>query len=96
MAVFKSDDPTDPNNYRPISLLSIYNRIFEKLVYARMISFIEKHDLLYNAQYGVQKLYSTEHAILDIVNVVQSNMNSRMFSCGIFIDLNKAFDTSIT
>ena len=58
-----------------------------------MISFIEKHDLLYNAQYGFRKLYSTEHAILDIVNAVQSNMNNRMFFCGIFIDLKKAFDT---
>ena len=76
VAVFKSDDPTDPNNYRPISLLSIYNRIFEKLMYARMISFIEKHDLLYNAQYGFRKLYSTDHAILDIVNAVLSNMNT--------------------
>ena len=93
VAIFKSDDPTDPNNYRPISLLSIFNRIFEKLMYARMISFIEKHDLLYNAQYGFRKLHSTEHAILDIVNAIQSNMNNRMFSCGIFIDLKKAFDT---
>ena len=84
VAVFKSDDLTDPNNYRPISLLSIYNRIFEKLVYSRMISFIEKHDLLYNAQYGFRKLHSTEHAILDIINAIQSNMNNRIFSCDIF------------
>ena len=95
-AVFKSDDPTDPNNYRPISLLSIYNRIFEKLMYARMISFIEKHDLLYNVQYGFRKLYSTEYAILDIVNAVQSNMNNRMFSCGFFINLKKRLIRSIT
>ena len=42
VAVFKSDEPTDPNNYIPISLLSVYNRIFEKLMYAR-ISFIENN-----------------------------------------------------
>ena len=40
--IFKSDDNTDPNNYRPISLLSCFNRIFEKLVYKRMKSFIEE------------------------------------------------------
>ena len=48
--IFKADDVEDPNNYRPISLLSNFNRIFEKLIYVRMSSFIDKHDLLYTAQ----------------------------------------------
>ena len=65
-------------------------------MYARMISFTEKQDLLHNAQNGFRKLYSTEHAILDIVNAVQSNMNNSMFSCGIFIDLKKRLIRSIT
>ena len=91
--VFKSDSVNDANNYRPISLLSNFNRIFEKLMYSRMISFIEKHHLLYNAQYGFRKSHSTQHAILDIINEIQSNMDKRLFSCGIFIDLKKAFDT---
>ena len=38
--VFKSGDETDPDNYRPISLLSIFNRIFEKVMYSRLISFM--------------------------------------------------------
>ena len=91
--IFKSGDVEDPNNYRPISLLSNFNRIFEKLVYTRMISFINTHNLLYNAQYGFRKSHSTQHAILDIVNSIQSNMDKGHFSCGIFIDLKKAFDT---
>ena len=82
----------DPNNYRPISLLSNFNRIFEKLIYVRMSSFINKHDLLYTAQYGFRKSYSTQHPILDIVNTIQSNMDKGHYSCGIFIDLKKAFD----
>ena len=45
--IFKSDDKTDPNNYRPISLLSNYNRIYEKIMYKRIVDFIEKNDLLY-------------------------------------------------
>ena len=47
--VYESDDEHDPNNYRPISLLSNFNRIFEKLMYSHVISFIEKYELLYMA-----------------------------------------------
>ena len=91
--VYKSDDATDPNNYRPISLLSIFNRIFEKLVYKRLKSFLEVNDVFYKSQYGFREKHSTQHAILDIVNKIQSNMDKGMYSCGIFIDLKKAFDT---
>ena len=91
--IFKADDNTNPNNYRPISLLSNFNRIFEKLVYSRMESFIEQNNLLSPSQYGFHKAHSTQHAILDIVSTIQENMDKRLFSCGVFIDLKKAFDT---
>ena len=91
--IFKQDDDTDANNYRPISLLSNFNRIFEKIVFKRMESFIEQKNLLTPSQYGFRKAHSTQHAILDIVNTVQTNMDNHLFSCGIFIDLKKAFDT---
>ena len=90
--IFKADDVEDPNNYRPILLLSNFNRIFEKLIYVRMPSFFNKHDLLYTVQYGFRKSHSTQHPILDIVNTIQSNMDKGHYSCGIFIDLKKAFD----
>ena len=91
--IYKSDDETDPNNYKAISLLSCFNRIFEKLVYKRMKCFIDKTNFLYPSQYGFRPCHSTEHAILDIVNAIQSNMDKGSFSCGVFIDLKKAFDT---
>ena len=91
--IFKCDDEADANNYRPISLLSNFNRIFEKIMYKRMTSYIEKHNLLYTSQYGFRKGHSTQHAILDIINDIQTNMNQRLLSCGVFIDLKKAFDT---
>ena len=91
--IFKADDNTNPNNYRPISLLSNFNRIFEKLVYSRMESFIEQNNLLSPSQYGFRKAHSTQHAILDIVSTIQENMDKRLFSCGVFIDLKMAFDT---
>ena len=91
--VYKADDDTDVNNYRPISLLSHFDRIFEKMIKRRMESFIEQKDLLSSSQYGFRKAHSTQHAILDIVNAIQTNMDKHSFSCGVFIDLKKAFDT---
>ena len=58
-----------------------------------MESFIEKNKLFSLSQYGFRKSHSTQHAILDIVNTIQTNMDKRSFSCGVFIDLKKAFDT---
>ena len=93
--IFKADDESDPNNnnYRPISLLSSFNRIFKKLMYTRTNSFIDKEGILCSSQYGFRQKHSTEHAILDIVNEIQSDMDKGHFSCGVFIDLQKAFDT---
>ena len=92
-AIFKSDDETDALNYRPISLLSNFNKIFEKIMYNRMVRFIEEHSILYPSQYGFRKGHSTHHAIIDILEAIQSNMDRRLITCGIFIDLKKAFDT---
>ena len=66
---------------------------FEKMMYNRMKDYIDRHNLLYSSQYGFCKVHSTQHAILDIVNAMQTVMNQGLFSCGVFIDLKKAFDT---
>ncbi len=87
------DDETDSGNYRPISLLSNFNQIFEKLMYKRLKSFFDKNKILYDKQYGFRAKRSTQHAIIDIINNIHNNMDKGLFSCGIFIDLKKAFDT---
>ena len=91
--IYKADEDNNPENYRPISLLSIFNRIFEKIIYNRLINFIEKYDLLCHSQYGFRGKHNTEHAIIDIIQKIQCNMDKGKFTCGIFIDLKKAFDT---
>ena len=91
--IYKADDETDPNNYRPISLLSVLNRIFEKLTYKRLKSFMIRNDIFFTSQYGFRENCSTQHAILDILNKIQNNIDKKLFSCGIFINLKKAFDT---
>ena len=91
--VFKTEDETDANNYRPISLLSIFDRIFEKIMYKRMMHFINVKNILFSAQCGFIEGFSTEHTIVNIVTAIQSNVDKRLFTCGIFIELKKAFDT---
>ena len=78
--IFKSGEENDANNYRPISLLSNFKRIFEKIMCNRMKDHIDKHNLLYSSAYGFREGNSTKRAILDIVNAIQSNMTeSRSF-----------------
>ena len=59
--VFKTEDETDANNYRPISLLSTFERVFEKVMYKRMMHFINVKNILFSAQYGFREGFSTEH-----------------------------------
>ena len=61
--VYKGDDESDPSNYRPITLLSVFNRIFEKTMFRRLKSFLEKNDILHDSQHGFRGKRSTEHAI---------------------------------
>ena len=93
--IFKRDDKSDPSNYRPISLLSNFNRILEKLIFKRMESFIEQNNLHSSSQYGFGKALLAKHAILGIVSAIQTNKDKRLLSCGVFIDLKKAFDTVV-
>ena len=63
------------------------------MMYYRLKSYLEKNNILNNSQYGFREKRSTEHAILDIMNQIQSNMDKKLYTCGIFTDLQKAFDT---
>ena len=91
--IFKKGDQTSVNNYRPISVLSPINKIFEKILYTRLIKYIDKSKLLYKYQYGFRKNHSTEHALIELVDQIRLSMGQRQMTCGIFIDLSKAFDT---
>ena len=80
IAVFKSEDELDANNYRPIPLPSIINRIFEKLMCNRSKCFLDKHSILYRHQHGFREKCSTQHALIDIINRIQLNIDKKLFS----------------
>ena len=83
----------ESENYRPISLLSIFNKIFEKSLYTRIYSYFTKNKLFAKKQFGFRKNYSTDHALISITETIKSLIKKGQFVCGVFLDLEKAFDT---
>ena len=62
-------------------------------MYSRVTKFVKHCNILYDQQYGFRSKHSTQHAILDVVNTIIQNIDNGKFSCGVFIDLKKPFDT---
>ena len=91
--IYKAKSRLDVSNYRPISLLPIFNKIFEKLMHKRLTSSLEKHNVLFSHQFGFQKNKSTTQAILDLCNQLTMALDKKEISCCIFLDFAKAFDT---
>ena len=91
--IHKKGDSLDCNNYFPVSLTSNLNKLIEKLVHKRFYNFLEKHKLFNQNQYAFHKKHFTNHALIDISEKIRSELDQNMFACGIFIDLQKAFDT---
>ena len=81
------------NNYRPISLLSNINKIIEKLMHSRLYNFLSIHNCIYDLQFGFRDKHSTNHALLDLTEDIRSALDDNSFAIGVFIDLQKAFDT---
>ena len=93
ISLFKKGNPESPSNYRPISLLPIFSKIFEKLMYRRLYRFLEIHKVLYSLQFGFQENHSIDHALVSLTEAVRNTLDNKRLGCGIFIDLQKAFDT---
>jgi hypothetical protein len=91
--VYKSDDKKIISNYRPISVLPAFSKILEKLVYNRLLQFIDKHNILSPNQYGFRKNISTSMALLNLVDKISASIEQNQHTIGIFLDLAKAFDT---
>ena len=91
--IFKKGIQSVVDNYRPISLLSVFNKILEKLMCERLLIFLQKYNILYEKQFGFRSHFSTNYAILCITDKIQQAIEERSYSCGIFLDFSKAFDT---
>ena len=80
------------SNYRPISLLSNINKIFEKLVFSRVYKFLDKYECLYELQFGFRAKHSAEHALISIsekireIMDIKSGSHNNKYACGVFVD----------
>lgn len=91
--VYKSGSETDVNNYRPISVLPLVSKIFEKCMYVRLLNFLTKYNVLSKYQFGFQRSKNTSDALLNFVEHIYNNLNDKKHVLGLSIDFKKAFDT---
>ena len=91
--LFKKGSKLSCGNYRPISLLSNISKLLEKLMYSRLYSFLNIFNCLSELQFGFRNKHSTSHALISITEKIRTALDNGHFACGIFIDLQKAFDT---
>ena len=93
IALYKKGERYKANNYRPISLLSCFNEIFERLLSKRLIKFFDDNNLIFKFQFGFRKLYSTTLALTEFTDSIRGFLDDGNYAISIFVDLTKAFDT---
>ena len=81
------------SNYRPVSVLPLYSKIFERLMYNRLLSFVNKCKLLYEYQFGFRCGHSPELALTCLVDKISNALENGEYVLGLFLDCSKAFDT---
>ena len=91
--IFKAGDTSAINNYRPISVLSFFSKVFEKIVYNHVLDFIDDNNVLYDYQYGFRHSHSTQQAIITLVDRITKSLDKGHIAITILLDLKKAFDT---
>ena len=91
--IFKAGATNKITNYGPISVLSFFSKVFEKIIYHKLIEFLDHNGILYCYQFGFRQGHSTQQAIITLVNKITSCLDCGDLVIGIFLDLKKAFDT---
>ena len=88
----KVHSPSPSSEYRPISVLPVLSKLFEKVLYHRVYSYLTEHNLIDKRQYGFRENHSTELAITTTYDELLRNFDNELITCSLFLDLSKAFD----
>ena len=90
--IYKAGSKIDIENYRPISLLSAFSKIYEKIMYDRIYCFLTQHKVLIENQFGFRRGRSCEDALLTAQNEILNCLTKKQTSLLLLIDFSKAFD----
>jgi hypothetical protein len=90
--LYKKDEIANTSNYRPISLLTSFSKIFEEIIYTRLICHLNHNHILFDEQFGFRTKSSTDLASYKVINDVLTSLNNKLLVGGVFRDLQKAFD----
>lgn len=90
--IFKKSDKGCLNNYRPISLLSVFSKIFEKAIKSRVVSFLNSNNILSPLQHGFREKRNTEGALVSFLEDLSVNIDRGRKTSALFMDMTKAFD----
>ena len=91
--IFKGGDIANVTNYRPVSILPVVSKVLERIVYNRLLSFIEKFKILYLYQFGFRAKHSTHMALTTFTDRVTRFIENGEHAIGVYLDFSKAFDT---
>ena len=91
--LFKSGDISLFSNYRPVSVLPLFSKILERLMYVRLLSFVNHCKLLYKFQFGFREGHSPELALIYLIDKISTSLENGEYVLGVFLDFSKAFDT---
>ena len=90
--IFKNGDSDNVNNFRPISILNNFSKIFEKVVHQQLLNYIENKNIFFKHQYGFRANKSTSHAIINLLRNMYNSLDNDNLYFTMFLDLRKAFD----
>lgn len=93
LPVYKKEDETRLENYRPISLLPTFSKIIEKAMYLQIHHHFKTNNLYFTSQYGFRESHSTELAVLEVVDRIVYSMDAGYTPLNVYMDLSKAFDS---
>jgi hypothetical protein len=91
--LFKGGDSHHCNNYRPVSVLCILSKVFERIFYKRLLNFLNQEAILYDKQFGFRKSNSTQMPLVLLVDEILKAFENKSNVLGVFLDFSKAFDT---
>ena len=91
--LYKKNEDDQMNNYRPISLLPVFSKIFEKVVQTQLYNYLSSNNLLFESQHGFRENHSTETATIELVDFLKIQIDNKHIPLCLFLDLSKAFDT---